>query len=409
VSDAAPLPRLGEVFFDVRGNSRSMRLSWYADTGVAVFSIWQAGMCTGTFRLPIGDLSRMIEILERGPSPQSRGRAPVSAAHDGPERGRGEYRADDEIGLLDSPRGPGGQGGYAGADYAADYGRSAPGTGQHAGGGPAADYGPEGYGEPGYEKAGYETAGYEKAGYETAGYEKAGYEKAGYEKAGYEKAGYEKAGYADAGHSGASYGSDRLRGADYSAADYQPADYGAGQPDAHEPAAYDYYPAGYGHGGYGEDDPARRGGHAAADYTTGSSYGGAPDYLTGEHPVTGYREGMRADGGPDYRSGGYGSQPAFPAGGRQRDDSRFPPDPGGLPSAESDGIGYPEERFVPPYVGGGGDSYLNDNRAEPAGYESDRDDAGYPADTPPVSPADGYHEAQWPGEAYSYGAEYRRR
>jgi len=69
-SDAAPLPRLGEVFFDVRGNSRSMRLSWYADTGVAVFSIWQGGMCTGTFRLPIADLPRMIETLQRGPSGQ---------------------------------------------------------------------------------------------------------------------------------------------------------------------------------------------------------------------------------------------------------------------------------------------------------------------------------------------------
>jgi hypothetical protein len=66
-SDAAPLPRLGEVFFDVRGSSRSMRLSWYSDTGVAVFSIWQGGMCTGTFRLPIGDLPRMIEILQQGP------------------------------------------------------------------------------------------------------------------------------------------------------------------------------------------------------------------------------------------------------------------------------------------------------------------------------------------------------
>jgi hypothetical protein len=66
-SDAAPLPRLGEVFFDVRGNSRSMRLSWYADTGVAVMSIWQGGMCTGTFRLAIGDLPRMVETLQRGP------------------------------------------------------------------------------------------------------------------------------------------------------------------------------------------------------------------------------------------------------------------------------------------------------------------------------------------------------
>jgi hypothetical protein len=67
VSDAAPLPRLGEVFFDVRGESRSMRLSWYADTGVAVFSIWQGGTCTGTFRLPITDLPRMVEALQRGP------------------------------------------------------------------------------------------------------------------------------------------------------------------------------------------------------------------------------------------------------------------------------------------------------------------------------------------------------
>src|ERR1700760_1356657 len=66
-SDAAPLPRLGEVFFDVRGNSRSMRLSWYADTGVAVFSIWQGGTCPGTARLPMDDRERMIEPLRRGP------------------------------------------------------------------------------------------------------------------------------------------------------------------------------------------------------------------------------------------------------------------------------------------------------------------------------------------------------
>ena len=65
-SDAAPLPRLGEVFFDVRGSSRSMRLSWYSDTGVSVFSIWQGGTCTGTFRLPIEELPRLIDALQRG-------------------------------------------------------------------------------------------------------------------------------------------------------------------------------------------------------------------------------------------------------------------------------------------------------------------------------------------------------
>src|ERR1700723_3517303 len=65
-SDAAPLPRLGEVFFDVRGSSRSMRLSWYSNTGIAVFSIWQGGTCTGTFRLPIDDLTRLVHSLRRG-------------------------------------------------------------------------------------------------------------------------------------------------------------------------------------------------------------------------------------------------------------------------------------------------------------------------------------------------------
>src|SRR5258705_9890958 len=86
-SDAAPLPRLGEVFFDVRGESRTMRLSWYSDTGVAVFSIWQGGTCTGTFRLPMDDLPRMVEALQRGP----RGPALPADARDGtgerPRRG----------------------------------------------------------------------------------------------------------------------------------------------------------------------------------------------------------------------------------------------------------------------------------------------------------------------------------
>ena len=65
-SEPAPLPRLGEVFFDVRGSSRSMRLSWYADSGISVFSIWQGGTCTGTFRLPPEELPRLIDALRRG-------------------------------------------------------------------------------------------------------------------------------------------------------------------------------------------------------------------------------------------------------------------------------------------------------------------------------------------------------
>src|ERR1700759_5191135 len=65
-SDTGHLPRLGESFFDVRGGSRSMRLSWHGDNGVAVFSIWQGGTCTGTFRLPPGELTRLVDSLSRG-------------------------------------------------------------------------------------------------------------------------------------------------------------------------------------------------------------------------------------------------------------------------------------------------------------------------------------------------------
>ena len=94
-SDAAPLPRLGEVFFDVRGSARSLRLSWYADTEVAVFSIWQAGTCTGTFRLPMGELERMIETLRRGPGGRPSA-DPAATAHVDP-RALGVWD-DDEAG-----------------------------------------------------------------------------------------------------------------------------------------------------------------------------------------------------------------------------------------------------------------------------------------------------------------------
>ena len=59
-----------------------MRLSWYGDTGVAVFSIWQGGRCTGTFRLPVDELPRMMATLRGGPD-GSDASHDVSGAHDG--------------------------------------------------------------------------------------------------------------------------------------------------------------------------------------------------------------------------------------------------------------------------------------------------------------------------------------
>jgi hypothetical protein len=90
--DAVPLPREGEVFFDVRGDARSLRLSWYADSRIAVFSIWQGDRCTGTFRLPFGELARMVQTLQSGPRPRGDSyahepRTSLSGAASIPDRG----------------------------------------------------------------------------------------------------------------------------------------------------------------------------------------------------------------------------------------------------------------------------------------------------------------------------------
>jgi hypothetical protein len=186
-SDAAPLPRLGEVFFDVRGSSRSMRLSWYSDTGVAVFSIWQGGMCTGTFRLPIDDLPRMIEILQQGPDgqsgrPRSENRSADRRAEsawggremagtgqrevrprdqaftdaggryqDEPRTGYSHADIETSVASYGSPPGRGDYGPPDGADYGrtgrSDYGQ--PGGGSDYGPPGGADYGPPGGSEYG--------------------------------------------------------------------------------------------------------------------------------------------------------------------------------------------------------------------------------------------------------------------
>src|SRR5690242_9456472 len=145
-SDAAPLPRLGEVFFDVRGKTRSMRLSWYADTGIAVFSIWQGGTCTGTFRLPMDDLPRLMDSLRRG-LPGGPGAGGLEAGGSQDARGPvapGGQRPRLAIGAV--PAEP-----FTGAmtalpdDHAAGYGEHGQGYGAQANG--AAGYGADaGYG-----------------------------------------------------------------------------------------------------------------------------------------------------------------------------------------------------------------------------------------------------------------------
>lgn len=74
---ATPLPRKGDVFFDARGSERALRLSRHPDAGVIVLSIWQGGVCQGTFRLPEDQVTALTEALlssragDRPPLPQT--------------------------------------------------------------------------------------------------------------------------------------------------------------------------------------------------------------------------------------------------------------------------------------------------------------------------------------------------
>jgi hypothetical protein len=233
-SDAAPLPRLGEVFFDVRGTSRSMRLSWYADTGVAVFSIWQGGMCTGTFRLPIGDLPRMIEILQRGPhGHHQRGIAEHGeagyaepAAYDDYDA---EYPGDDdggtERGASEYGRGAHRTDRHRRSDYGDDdYGASEQHTSEHRVSERRADeYGPGDYG-PGEHRAGdYGRPDY-GAGYADG-------------DPGYADHPYRDPGHRPEGHRAEGYGADGYRANGYGADDYGPPDYEQ-MPGAPRPARW---------------------------------------------------------------------------------------------------------------------------------------------------------------------------
>ncbi|HTA10122.1 MAG TPA: hypothetical protein VK836_16505 [Streptosporangiaceae bacterium] len=288
-SDAAPLPRLGEVFFDVRGNSRSMRLSWYADTGVAVFSIWQGGMCTGTFRLPIDDLARMIEILQRGP----RGHREVDAAeHGGPSYAEPAAYDDYDAGYPGdhdggAEHGAGEHG--AGEHGASEYGRGAHRTDRHR----RSDYGADEYGADEYGADEYGTSEHRTSEHRTS---------------------------------------------DYRAGDYGQPDYGAGYAGG-DPGYADGPYRDPGHRAEGHRPPGHRGGGHRADGYGPDAYG-AEGYRAADHGLPDYEQMQ-----PDYEQMQGAPRPA-----RWRDDERYQPDVTGQYSVAAEEAGYDQQRFVPPYV-----------------------------------------------------------
>lgn len=61
-----PLPTAGEVFLDSRGSGRALRVTWHGEADVVVLSLWQGGICTGTFRLPVTEVPDLIDVLRDG-------------------------------------------------------------------------------------------------------------------------------------------------------------------------------------------------------------------------------------------------------------------------------------------------------------------------------------------------------
>jgi hypothetical protein len=40
-----------------------LRATWHSDRGVIVLSIWHGDKCSGSFRVPVSDATRLAEVL----------------------------------------------------------------------------------------------------------------------------------------------------------------------------------------------------------------------------------------------------------------------------------------------------------------------------------------------------------
>jgi hypothetical protein len=88
---ANPLPEQGDVFFDHQRPDRSLRISRHPDAGVVVLSIWNGGVCQGTFQLPADQVDLFVEALRHSPPP-------AAVTQPGPEVFRtGEYNTQPSI------------------------------------------------------------------------------------------------------------------------------------------------------------------------------------------------------------------------------------------------------------------------------------------------------------------------
>jgi hypothetical protein len=61
-----PRPIAGAVLGDARGDGRALRVTWHADEGVVVMSVWKDNVCTTTVRLTPDQVAPLVETLQAG-------------------------------------------------------------------------------------------------------------------------------------------------------------------------------------------------------------------------------------------------------------------------------------------------------------------------------------------------------
>jgi len=78
MGEVRPIPRLGGVVADARGKGRALRVSWHAEAGIVVLSLWDGARCTGTVRVPAAEVPALIEALAGGLDAATTERRPAS-------------------------------------------------------------------------------------------------------------------------------------------------------------------------------------------------------------------------------------------------------------------------------------------------------------------------------------------
>ncbi|MGK5740454.1 hypothetical protein [Micromonospora sp. URMC 103] len=63
MGEVLPMPSLGDLFADTRGEDRTMRVSYHPEREAVVLSLWSGGVCRGSFRMPTGDVPRLLALL----------------------------------------------------------------------------------------------------------------------------------------------------------------------------------------------------------------------------------------------------------------------------------------------------------------------------------------------------------